>query len=190
MTDIPPTDASKSEWRDWARAARSEVDFVATSQSVVTGLLDWPPLTAARKTLIYLPLGDEVDLRPLIDAGLATSFYATRTPDQGGALAVHELGGPLEVHRFGMLQPHGAAAEVAASSLDVLLVPGLAFDLWGTRLGRGAGYFDRMLGGTGARASIAGVTPAMLVVDRLPRESRDVPMRYLATEEGVLGVAG
>ena len=75
------------------------------------------------------------------------------------------------------------------AELDVLLLPGLAFDLWGTRLRRGAGYFDRLLMRVDLTVPVVGVTAAAVVVDRLPRESHDMPMSFLATEEGVIEVA-
>ncbi len=71
-----------------------------------------------------------------------------------------------------------------------MLLPGLAFDLWGGRLGRGAGYFDRLLMEIDATVPVVGVTPANLVVDRLPQEPHDLPVGHLATEEGVVEVAG
>lgn len=185
----PPPGAGKQQWRAWARDERDGIDFSTTSPAVVARLLDWPRLADARRVLVFLPLGDEIDLRPLLDAGLGCSFAATHTPPRGGRLTVHELGGPLEVHRYGFLQPHRSAPEVDPADLDVLLLPGLAFDLWGTRLGRGAGYFDRLLLQVSDDAAIVGVTPSDLVVDRLPREPHDVPVGHLATEQSVIEVA-
>jgi 5-formyltetrahydrofolate cyclo-ligase len=65
----------------------------------------------------------------------------------------------------------------------------LAFDLYGARLGRGAAYFDRILRSTRPNAKRVGVVPADLVVDRLPTERHDIPVEYLATEEGVIATA-
>lgn len=185
----PRRGADKSEWRRWAEQERASVDFSRVSAAVVEHLLAWPELARARWILLFLPLADEIDLRPLLEAGLEGSFCATHTPARGGRLTVHELGGPLEVHRYGFLQPHGSAPEVDPADLDLLLLPGLAFDLWGTRLGRGAGYFDRLLMQVSDDAALLGVTPSDLVVDRLPREPHDVPVGYLATEQGVIEVA-
>jgi len=187
--DIPLPEADKAAWRTWARRKRADLDFATLSGPVVEELLDWPVLAASRRVLLFFPLGNEIDLRALLDAGLNCSFTATRTPDHGGLLTVHELGGPLEVHRIGFLQPHVTAPEVDPADLDLLLLPGLAFDLWGTRLGRGGGYFDRFLMRVPATAALVGVTPAGLVVDRLPSEPHDVAVRYLATEEGVIDAA-
>jgi 5-formyltetrahydrofolate cyclo-ligase len=87
------------------------------------------------------------------------------------------------------MQPGADAPELDPAELDVLLLPGLAFDLWGTRLGRGAGYFDRLLMRVDLATPVVGVTPAAVVVDRLPREVHDMVMGFIATEEGVVEVA-
>jgi 5-formyltetrahydrofolate cyclo-ligase len=185
----PPLLAGKDEWRDWARATRVELDFAELSDQVRSHLEQWAPLQQASVALVYLPLADEINLVALQATELGCRFVATRTPDREGALTVHELGGPLEVHRFGFLQPHRAAPEVDPGDIDVLLLPGLAFDLWGTRLGRGAGYFDELLSRLPGRAVTVGVCPAALVVDRLPHEPHDQKVQFLATDEGVIATA-
>jgi 5-formyltetrahydrofolate cyclo-ligase len=186
--DRPASGAGKSVWREWARLTRADLDLDALSVDIVAGLTAWPGLRAARRVLIYMPLADEVNLSALLDAGLGVEFVTTRTPDRGG-LTIHELGGPLEVHRFGFLQPHSSAREIAPEDVGLVLVPGMAFDLWGARLGRGAGYYDELLGRMGRRAVRVGVAPTELVVDELPHEDHDQRVRYLATEEGVVEVA-
>lgn len=163
--------------------------MVAMSEAVVTGLEAWPGLRAARRALIYMALADEINLASLLKLDLGVEFVTTRTPDRGGALTIHELGGPLEVHRFGFLQPHSSAPEVAPEDVGLVLVPGLAFDLWGARLGRGAGYYDELLSRMDRRVVRVGVVPTALVVDRLPGEAHDEHVGFLATEEGVIAVA-
>lgn len=188
MIDRPGARASKGEWRTWARQLRATLDWESISEAIVAGLLVWPPLRTADTVLGFMPLPDEANLTALFEATGGPRYVTTRTPADGG-LTIHELGGPLEVHRFGFLQPHASAPRVQPNEVDVWLVPGLAFDLYGTRLGRGAGYFDGLLGGARPGAFLVGVVPAALVVDRLPSEEHDHPMRYLATEEGVIEVA-
>lgn len=189
MIDQPAPTGTKDEWRAWARAARTGLEFGELSPLIRQHLEQWPPLGQARIALLYLPMGDEVDIVPLERGELSCRFVATRTPDRDGALTVHELGGPLEVHRLGFLQPHRAAPEVDPGEVDVWLLPGLAFDLWGTRLGRGAGYFDALLSRVSPTAITVGVCPSALVVDRLPGEPHDQAVKYLATEEGVIATA-
>ena len=78
---------------------------------------------------------------------------------------------------------------VGPDEIDIALLPGLAFDLFGNRIGHGAGYFDRLLRATRQGARLVGVVPAKLVVDRLPIDPHDIPVDYLATEEGVIATA-
>lgn len=188
--EVPAEGSTKQDWRRWARSARAGADPRSLSNDVVAALAKWPPVVAARRILLFFPLPDEIDLTGLLTVGLSASFAATRTPADGMGLSVHTLNGPMETHRLGYEQPAREAPRVDPADLDVLLLPGLAFDLWGTRLGRGAGYFDRFLMQIDATVPVVGVTPAALVVDRLPREPHDLPVGHLATEEGVIGVAG
>jgi len=190
VSGVPGSDATKDEWRHWAHSRRSGIDWTAVSAAVVDGIRSWMAPDSYRTVLVFLPLADEIDLRPLMENDLETRFVATRTPERGGDLSVHELGGPLEVHRFGFLQPHASALRVGPDAIDIALLPGLAFDLYGNRLGHGAGYFDRLLSATRIGAKLVGVVPADLVVDLLPTEPHDIPVGYLATDEGVIETAG
>lgn len=185
----PDPSASKEEWRSWAQRRRRDVDWDAASTAITAALQDWEPLRGASTVLLFLPMAGEVNLQPLMESELTCRWLTTRTPAHGDLLTVHELGGPLEVHPFGFLQPHSSAPEVPAREVDVLLVPGLTFDLWGNRMGRGAGYYDRLLGTARPGAPLVGVVPVELVVDRLPAERHDVAMTHLATEEAVIATA-
>ena len=189
MEGAPRAPASKEEFRVWAQEQRAVVDWEAVSASVGAALLAWESLRASTSVLLYLPMAAEINLQPLMDGNLPCRWLTTRTPRSGRVLTVHELGGPLEVHPFGYLQPHQSAPEVHPFDIDLMLIPGLAFDLWGNRLGRGAGYYDRLLAMARSDVPLVGVAPADLVVDRLPVEPHDVPMTHLATEEGVIATA-
>lgn len=186
---MPGEHATKDEWRAWARLQRAAVDWETISTAVVGFLRDWITPDNYQTVLVFLPMAEEVNLNPLLEGDSETRFVATRTPDRGGELSVHELGGPLEVHRLGFLQPHASARLVGPDEVDIALLPGLAFDLFGTRLGRGAGYFDRLLRATRPSATLVGVVAADLVVDLLPAETHDMSVGYLATEEGVIETA-
>jgi 5-formyltetrahydrofolate cyclo-ligase len=189
MTSQPPPGASKDEWRTWAAHVAGTVDWEEASAAVVAELRYWPPLQNADRTLTFFAMAHEIDLAALRETGPTTQFLATRTPESGGDLSIHSLDGPLEVHRFGFLQPHASAPEYRPDDVTVFLVPGVAFDLYGNRLGRGAGYYDRLLAQTRPGAFTVGITSTRLVVDRLPTEVHDRKVRYLATEEGVIETA-
>jgi 5-formyltetrahydrofolate cyclo-ligase len=78
---------------------------------------------------------------------------------------------------------------VPIQEIDVLLVPGLAFDLSGGRLGNGAGHYDRILSSARGDAIGIGIAPAVRLVDSVPVEAHDVRVDWLATEEGVVSRA-
>lgn len=85
--------------------------------------------------------------------------------------------------KFGNLEPK-ANAPKAPFQADFILVPGLAFDAAGGRLGRGAGYYDRLLAKfEGVRV---GVCFNELLVDRVPCEDHDIRMDFVATPEGII----
>jgi len=189
ITPAPGPDEPKEVLRAWARTVRSGLAWDEISSAIVAGLRQWVVPDNYQTVLVFLPMANEVNLVPLFEGDEETRYVTTRTPDRGGELSVHELGGPLEVHRLGFLQPHESARRVSPDEIDIALLPGLAFDLYGNRLGRGAGYFDRLLLATRAGSKRVGVVPADLVIDELPVEAHDIPVDYLATEEGVIETA-
>jgi 5-formyltetrahydrofolate cyclo-ligase len=199
--DTPPheTDA-KSAWRAWARARRRSLasDDAAREEADARSLehlLAWAPWREARWALVYLAFGDEAN--PLGAGPRATTprLAATRTAP-GVPLTVHALDrsafdrsafdrGAFERHPFGFLQPTADATPVPLDEVDVILVPGLVFDVSGVRLGYGRGLYDRLLAPLRPTVATVGVTREALVVPRLPREAHDVPVRYLLSEAGL-----
>ena len=100
-------------------------------------------------------------------------------------LVIHEVGGleMLERGAFGVLEP-GAGCQQRAPKADIILVPGVAFDRSGARLGRGKGYYDRFLGHfEGVRV---GVCFEGQVVDAVPSDPHDKGMDFLVTPRGVM----
>lgn len=180
--------ADKAAWRTWARQKRAGLDWPHLSQVIQASLRTFPPLKHDSTVLTYLPMAQEIDLEPMLTSGLPVHWVVTRTPEEG-PLTIHELTGPMEYHRLGFRQPRENAPFVDPHHVDIVLVPGLAFDLYGNRLGRGLGYYDELLARMRTGTVLVGVTPAALVADRLPADDDDIPVHWLASDEGVVGVA-
>jgi 5,10-methenyltetrahydrofolate synthetase len=169
---------SKPEWREWART----VDRAPAADAVVASLVEWPPLHGT--VLSYLAMTDETDLER-IHALHRCRIAITRTPRDGG-LSVHAyLAEQLEYHRLGFEQPLDDSPRIALDDVDVVLVPGLAFDTSGNRLGRGRGYYDELLAQLPAGTIRVGVTVDDLLVDSLPIEDHDQRVAWVATESGI-----
>lgn len=171
----------KSAWRKWA----ASVDRVRWSHDVSSALADWPPLHGT--VLSYLAMRDEVDLQRVHDLERCR-IAVTRTPESG-PLTVHRyVPADLEQHVFGFSQPSHRTATVALDAIDMVLVPGLVFDRLGNRLGRGRGYYDRLLGQLPIGVVRVGVAVDELLVEGLPVEAHDQRIDWIATETGMYRV--
>ena len=142
-----------------------------------------PP--GANLILFYRAMPNELSLEGLADAVGWQRFAVTRTPPDG-PLTLHPAIGAMEQHRYGFPQPTADAFELQPRQISLALVPGVAFDRHGTRLGHGAGYFDELLARLPEDCPRVGVASRDLVFDALPSEPHDVPMTHLATEDGVI----
>jgi 5-formyltetrahydrofolate cyclo-ligase len=191
----PEPSAGKPAWRAWARARRSawaddRLRRAADEASLRASLATWAPWRLARLALVYVAFGDEPDPLGPGAAGGGRALATTRTLGSGRPLALHAWTGEFERHRFGFLQPRADAPSVDPAAVDLVLVPGLAFDRHGGRLGHGQGHYDRLLPTLRPSIPRVGVTLDDLVVERLPTEAHDVAVTHLLTPSGVRHVGG
>jgi 5-formyltetrahydrofolate cyclo-ligase len=133
----------------------------------------------------YWPMGDEADPRALAHT-LAARGHRLALPvvaAKKSPLVFRRWreGDPLIVHIFGMHEPAAAASEMTP---DVLLIPLLAFDARGTRLGYGGGFYDRTLASLKAKRAI-GIAYAGQETGELPCHDHDHPLDAVVTEKGV-----
>jgi 5-formyltetrahydrofolate cyclo-ligase len=133
----------------------------------------------------YVAIGDEPDPTPLTDALRARGHKIAlpRVVGKGAALAfhLHEKGAELVPGLFGLSQP---GADWPQATPDVLIVPLLAFDAEGDRLGYGAGFYDRTLRALRSSRNILAVGFALagLEVARLPHHDGDEKLDMMVTE--------
>lgn len=175
----PDVTDSKADWREWAFAERQGVPD--SSQAMVTHLRAFLHGRGVRRVLAYRALPGEPDV-----AALATGFelFTTRTryrPERH--LTVHPWDTATEVSKFGYLEPPADAPQVELSEVDAVLLPGLAFDRHGVRLGYGGGFYDRLL--AGYEGLKVGVVWQALFVPELPHEAHDIRAGWVATEQGL-----
>lgn len=148
-------------------------------------LRERPEFAAALVVGAFHPVRDEVPLLPVLE-GILSSGKILALPKTAGNsltfLAVKGLEGFTE-GPYGIPEPsQGKPLEPGA--LDLLLVPGLAFDRRGRRLGYGKGYYDRFLSDVPDRTVTVGVGYAFQATQNLPEEPHDRRLSALLTEEG------
>jgi len=171
---------AKSELR--ARAHSLAPATARESAAVVRAVKAWLAGVESTTVLVYLSMPGEIPIEEVVGPDTHT-FAVTRTPDCGW-LTIHEFDSEREHHPFGFEQPAAGAGVVPAPAVGVVLVPGLAFDRRGNRLGRGKGYYDELLSRLPAARRV-GITVERRVFDHIPTGPHDVAMTHLATERGL-----
>ena len=156
-------------------------------------LREFPP-RAGRTAALYCALDGEVPTGRIRHAYLAAGarlYYPRVTEEQTLAFFPHRDGDGWETGPYGILEPASpAGVEPRLSGWDIIVVPGLAFDRRGNRLGRGFGYYDRFLGSLPESVPRVGLAWAGQLVSEVPVDAWDVTVHVLATEEGVIRVVG
>ncbi|MFQ5881627.1 MAG: 5-formyltetrahydrofolate cyclo-ligase [Candidatus Methylomirabilales bacterium] len=146
----------------------------------------------ARRVLFYAARGSEVETLPLIERWIQGGRKPILPRVEGEAMAlveVEDLTDLVPGYR-GLLEPRpDRGREVHWEKVEVALVPGLAFDLQGNRLGQGGGHYDRALARTGARSLKIGLAFDFQVVERLPADAHDVPVDLIVTETRAIEAA-
>ncbi|MGW0189405.1 5-formyltetrahydrofolate cyclo-ligase [Streptomyces sp. NPDC003362] len=195
----PAAEPDKRSLRRGFIAVRNRLtaDDVRESAVALAGrALELPELAHARTVAAYVSVGSEPGTRALLDALRARGvrvLLPALLPDNDldwgvyageGSLARVQHGG-----RMALLEPVGDRLGVdAVTAADVVLLPGLAVDARGMRLGRGGGSYDRVL----ARLERADARPALVVllydsevVEHVPEEAHDRPVQAVVTPSGV-----
>lgn len=148
-------------------------------------LLGLPELEGVGTMLLYAALREEVDVAslvaPLHERGIRTLFPRVRGERLELVAAADLLTLPLG-HR-GVREPTGRTVDPEV--VEIALVPGLAFDLRGGRLGTGGGHYDRLLDRFPPRTVRIGVAFACQLVPRIPLEPHDESVHLVVTERSV-----
>lgn len=192
----PPVASEKRRLRAELRALRRTLDASALARAagrVQAAAAALPALAAARTVAGYAACDGELDVAAILDAararGAAVALPRCRT-DAGIELVPVEAGDPLVARgaRGRVPEPTGPASDPADLPAPALiLVPSVALDRCGFRLGRGGGDYDRLLPALRAAGwTIVGVCHAAALVDGLPTEPHDVPVDAILTDEGVV----
>lgn len=175
-------------------AALTVADVRAKSAAIWERLAVLPEFSGATRRLIYVSTGMEVDTHGLIQQLLAMGGqvcvpYYDAAKKGYVPSALHDFHSDLAAGQFAILEPKPEAVRpVAANQIEVALVPGLAFDETGNRLGRGMGYFDRLL------QSVRGVKIALAydfqILNEVPAEAHDARVDFIITETRVVETKG
>ncbi|HEX6768444.1 MAG TPA: 5-formyltetrahydrofolate cyclo-ligase [Candidatus Binatia bacterium] len=168
------------------RNALSKAEVYLWSEQIQARALALDFYRAADTIAIYSPIQNEVDTGRLIDHALASGkrVFLPRWLGREFGFGQITARSQLVAGRLGILEPTGATGLAGADNQNFLVfVPGLVFDARGNRLGRGAGYYDRLLGRFCGSARIAGLAYEFQIVEAVPAQEWDYRMHFIVTEE-------
>jgi 5-formyltetrahydrofolate cyclo-ligase len=176
---------SKAELREKIRAALEKISpAVRAVESIELCDRLEAQLRSARTILFFAPLPDELDIWPLLEKFLASGktcalpFYDSTTKTYL-ARQVHNLAADISVGYFGIREPASTCPAIPLEKFDLVLVPGVAFDWNGNRLGRGRGFYDRLLKQVSGLK--CGVGHDLQLMGKIPAEPHDARVNFIVT---------
>ena len=175
-----------------ARAAVPQ-DELARAAAAVTGtLVALEPVRSAAVVAAFVSRTDELDTRPLLDS-LRTRGCGVLLPVLEGdnSLTWRRYAGAesLVAGRFGLLEPAADAGDAALADADVVVVPGVCYDVEGRRLGRGGGSYDRALRGLSRRVPRVGMALDSEIVEQVPVVAHDERVDIVVTPTRIVVAA-
>lgn len=167
------------------------------SKRIISSLIEWvqrSEIGEYRNTfdavMVYLSMNSEVETWELIEILLNQDrkIIAPVVDTESGDLIpkqIQNLDENLILHRYGMYEPKESCPVFPSNQLQLILVPGIAFDRKGFRLGYGKGFYDRFLPKCPNAVTI-GVAYQLQVVEDTYPQPWDIPVHYILTEDGML----
>ncbi len=139
-----------------------------------------------RNILSYHAFGSEISLEGLPELLPECHFYAPKAHLKPQPhLTIHSWESPLERSPWGMLEPSEGSEVHSSSILDAVLLPGLAFDHFGVRLGYGGGFYDRFLLELNPKCLTIGICISSLYLTKLPKEDHDQRVQFVIHQQGI-----
>jgi 5-formyltetrahydrofolate cyclo-ligase len=170
-------------------ARRRESDVANAFRTLRPQLEQLDAWQRARRVLLYFATPEEIDLNGLFGESSGKEWCLPRcAPNR--TLTIHPVNTDqrdgLVTSRFGVREPRRESPQVAPDTIDLVIVPALAFDERGYRLGYGGGYYDRFLPRLHPDCVTVGLTLDALIVPILPTEPHDAPVQIVITESRVI----
>lgn len=157
--------------------------MVKADTIICAKVMERPEWKKAEIVCLYFSRPEEVDTKPLLAAALNEKKRVVFPRIEKEQLVLHEVCSirSFVKGKYGILEPKKSTPVIDPVSIDIFIVPGVAFDENGNRLGRGKGYYDRLLAGIDAPK--IGLAYSFQIVAKLPRSSYDVPMTIVVSEK-------
>ncbi len=185
---------SKAELRKNIRAALERISpAVRAVESIELCDRLEAQLRSAHTILFFASLADELVVWPLLEKFLAAGkicalpFFDSATQTYS-ARRVRNMASDISIGKFGIREPAANCPEIPPEKFDLILVPGVAFDWNGNRLGRGQGFYDRLL--KKIHGLKCGVGYDFQLIRKIPTEPHDAKVNFIVTPTHCVKTAG
>lgn len=171
-----------------ARKLLTPAQVEEKSRRIIDRLKELEPLRQARVIMAYSAIRNEVDLWPYLEESLGGGKTVLLPRVEGDKLLAVPFEGRdrCQISSLGIQEPCGL--ELAAGEIEAVLVPGVAFDKNGHRLGYGRGFYDRFLPGLSPSVFRCGIAYEFQIVDSVFPEENDIPMHWIVSEQSEIAV--
>lgn len=170
------------------RAAMTKEEVVQKSRAAADALLKSEIYKNAETIMLYMPLGNETDTSEIINSAFADGkrLVLPVTDGKTGVITpyFYEKDTALEKGGFSVTEPKNAKI-AQKSEIDLVVVPGIAFDRKGARVGFGKGCYDMFL--SGMDVTKVGYCYEFQLCENIPADEHDIKMDFIVTEKGMRG---
>jgi len=171
-----------------AKQAISNAEMLEQSSQLCDQLEKTDFWSSSKTVLLYSNLNKEISVNQLIERGLkikkSIALPRYDSNNKNYTACIISALKDLVIGRYNIMEPSIKCPQVDINQLDLVIVPGVAFDHIGGRLGRGGGYYDRFL--KKLNATFCGVCFREQVVHKTPQDSHDIKMDFTMTPDGKL----
>lgn len=184
MTESLPSKAALRSALRQHRNSLSPAEQHTAARALTQSVCDLPIWASAQRIALYHARDGEIDTGPLELIARSQDkhlFLPILNSDKSLSFARWNTGDRQSLNRYNIPEPPLGAQRCPASEVDIIFLPVVGWDIHGGRLGMGGGYYDRTLSGN-AGPVLVGLAHDCQRVERIPRESWDIALDYIATD--------
>lgn len=172
------------------RRAMDQATWQTASKAAQQRLVNLELFLQAGCIALYSPIQQEVDTELLFTTARSTGKRVLYPVVCGNNLQFREVSEADQrtAGAFGILEPCNVTEDHSLTAVDLIVVPGVAFDLQGHRIGFGKGYYDRCLSQLPKHGTLVGLCHDFQLLDKIPAEGHDIRMQYVVTDKRIVQV--
>lgn len=173
------------------RKLQTESQIIKKSHKIEEKLFSLPEFLKSKKVMFYLSKRDEVRTEKMVLRSISDgkAVFLPKTDIKKKEMRVYEISSldQLVMGPYGVLEPQALGKDAEPKNIECVVVPGIAFDVHGNRIGHGLGYYDKFLKKVGKDTCLIGLGFDFQIVGiKIPTQHYDVKMNFVVTEKRVI----